>query len=99
MRAIQMTDYGDNDVIQLAEVPLPDPGSGEIRIDVRAAGLNPLDYKIRAGALKRVERYRLPLVLGSECSGVVSVVGRGVTRFALGDEVMVRLAKNRVGGF
>jgi alcohol dehydrogenase len=99
VRAIQMTGYGGNEVLQLAEVALPDPGDGEIRIDVRAAGVNPLDYKTRAGALRRIERYRLPVVLGNECSGVVSAIGRGVTRFAVGDEVMVRLAKDRIGAF
>jgi NADPH:quinone reductase-like Zn-dependent oxidoreductase len=78
---------------------LTDPGDGEIRIDVRAAGVNPLDCKTRAGVLKRIERHRMPVVLGNECSGVVSAIGCGVTRFAVGDEVMVRLAKNRIGGF
>ncbi len=99
MRAIQMTGYGGNDVIELAEIASPEPGDGEIRIDVRAAGVNPLDYKTRAGALKRIQRYRMPVVLGNECSGVVSALGRGVTRFAVGDSVMVRLAKDRIGSF
>jgi len=99
MRAIRMSEYGGNDVLELADIAAPEPGDDEIRIDVRAAGVNPLDYKIRAGALKRIQRYPMPLVLGSECSGVVSAVGRGVSRYAVGDEVMVRLAKSRMAGF
>jgi NADPH:quinone reductase-like Zn-dependent oxidoreductase len=70
-----------------------------VLIAVCAAGVNPLDAKIRAGQLKRVRRYAFPLVLGNEVSGVIAEVGAGVTGFAPGEDVYARLDKDRLGGF
>jgi NADPH:quinone reductase-like Zn-dependent oxidoreductase len=70
----------------LRDVPIPEPGPGEILVRVRAAGVNPLDWKIREGG-KTAADVRFPLVLGQDAAGVVENVGAGVTRFGTGDEV------------
>ena len=66
-------------------------------VRVRAAGLNPIDYKVRQGAMRMVYRLDLPLVAGSELAGVVEGVGAGVTRFAVGDRVFARVDKKKLG--
>jgi alcohol dehydrogenase len=66
---------------------------------VRAAGLNPVDYKIRQGMLKPVQRFALPAVMGSELAGVVEANGEGAVRFAAGDRVFARMPKDTMGAF
>ncbi|MER8256814.1 NADP-dependent oxidoreductase [Streptomyces albidoflavus] len=84
MRAIIQESYGGPEVLHETWVPRPEPGPGEILVAVRAAGVNPTDWKHRAQA-GFVDR--LPLVLGWDVSGVVEAVGYGVTLFAPGEEV------------
>ncbi|MGV9426156.1 NADP-dependent oxidoreductase [Streptomyces sp. NPDC003656] len=84
MRAISQDEYGTPEVLKETELPRPEPGPSEILVSVRAAGLNPTDWKHRA---HRVFLDRLPLVLGWDVSGVVEAVGYGVTLFKPGDEV------------
>jgi NADPH:quinone reductase-like Zn-dependent oxidoreductase len=84
MRAFAIDHSGDEG--HLRDLPTPEPGPGEILVRVRAAGVNPLDWKIRDGA-KIAAHLRFPLVLGQDAAGVVERVGNGVTRFAIGDEV------------
>ncbi|MDN5900357.1 MAG: NADP-dependent oxidoreductase [Brachybacterium sp.] len=79
-------DYGGPEGQQLIERDIPTPGSGEIAIEVRAAGVNPADWKRRGGAFGT--RGTLPAAMGLEASGVVTAVGEGVDAFALGDEVL-----------
>jgi alcohol dehydrogenase len=99
MRAFVLTRYGGPDVAELREVPTPAPEPGEVQIHVKAAGLNPVDFKTREGKLRFINRYTLPIVFGCELSGVVASVGEGVTRFRPGDEVFARVAKDRLGAF
>ncbi|MGW2210619.1 NADP-dependent oxidoreductase [Streptomyces sp. NPDC001781] len=84
MRAISQDEYGTPDVLKETQLPRPTPGLSEIVIAVRAAGLNPTDWKHRSESLFLD---RLPLVLGWDVSGVVEEVGYGVTLFKPGDEV------------
>ncbi|MEU0634789.1 NADP-dependent oxidoreductase [Streptomyces albidoflavus] len=84
MRAIIQESYGGPEVLHETRVPRPEPGPGEILVAVRAAGVNPTDWKHRAQA-GFVDR--LPLFLGWDVSGVVEAVGYGVTLFAPGEEV------------
>ncbi|MEY6566200.1 NADP-dependent oxidoreductase [Streptomyces sp. PGLac3x] len=84
MRAIIQESYGGPEVLHETRVPRPEPGPGEILVAVRAAGVNPTDWKHRAQA-GFVDR--LPLILGWDVSGVVEAVGYGVTLFAPGEEV------------
>ncbi|RSN31669.1 NADPH:quinone reductase [Amycolatopsis sp. WAC 04169] len=86
MRAITITQYGEPDVLRLDEAPLPEPGPGQVRVAVKAAGVNPIDWKIRSGAMAEVRPVDFPHILGLELAGVVDAVGEGAD-FAVGDEV------------
>jgi NADPH:quinone reductase-like Zn-dependent oxidoreductase len=83
------------------EVPAPKPGSRQLLVRVRAAGLNPVDFKTRMGdvRLRLVQPYRLPVVLGNELAGEVMACGDEVQRFRAGDRVFARVDKDRMGGF
>jgi NADPH:quinone reductase-like Zn-dependent oxidoreductase len=85
-RAVRFDRFGDPSVLYLAEVPLDEPAAGQVRVRMRAAGLNPVDYKIRSGA---APRYGVtpPASVGRELAGRVDAVGPGVERLAVGDEV------------
>jgi NADPH:quinone reductase-like Zn-dependent oxidoreductase len=93
-----LTRYGNAGAMQLREVPVPTAGAGEVLIRVRAAGLNPVDYKVRRGG-GRLFHLDLPLVAGSELSGVVEAVGAGATRFGIGDRVYARVDKQKLGAY
>jgi len=99
MQGYVLTRYGDASAMELRDVPEPTPGDGEVLVRVRAAGLNPIDYKVRQGAMRLVQRLDLPQVAGSELSGEVEAVGAGVTRFAVGDRVFARVDKKRLGAY
>ena len=99
MRAFVLTRYGGPDAMEFRDVAEPQPGPGEVRIRVAAAGLNPVDYKVRQGALRAINRLRLPVVAGSELAGTVDAVGPGPSRFAIGDRVYARVGKTRLGAF
>ena len=83
MKAIQIDRFGDSDVMHLADVPLGDPGPGEVRVRHHACGINFIDIYHRTGLYPNT----LPLVLGTEGAGVVEAVGDGVTHLAVGDRV------------
>lgn len=99
MQAYVMTRYGDASAMELRDVPEPAPSSGEVLIRVRAAGLNPVDFKIREGKMRLLKRLDLPMVAGSELSGAVEAIGDGVTRFAVGDRVFARVDKDKLGAY
>lgn len=79
-------DFGGPERQELIDAEIVDPGPGELAIEVRAAGVNPVDWKIRQGLLGK--HGPLPMPMGREASGVVTAVGQGVTGFAVGDEVL-----------
>jgi NADPH:quinone reductase-like Zn-dependent oxidoreductase len=89
------TGYGGPEAQQLIERPVPTPGPGELAIEVRAAGVNPADWKIREGQLGR--HWSLPAPMGREAAGVVTEVGDGVEDFAVGDEVLGLVAPGQGG--
>jgi alcohol dehydrogenase len=99
MRALLLSRYGGPECTALADVPLRSPRAGEILVRVHAAGLNPVDFKTRAGALKIIHSYPPPIVMGNELSGVVEAVGPGVTAFASNDRVFARVGKDIMGAF
>ncbi|MFZ0157890.1 MAG: NADP-dependent oxidoreductase, partial [Kineosporiaceae bacterium] len=86
-RAVVATGYGTPDVLDVVEIEQPRPGPGEVLIEVRAAGVNPIDHKLYSGAMG-ADPAALPLRLGFEVSGVVASLGEGVTGVAAGDEVI-----------
>ncbi|WP_277454297.1 NADP-dependent oxidoreductase [Janibacter sp. DB-40] len=95
-RQYLFTEYGGPEVEAMRERPAPEPGPGQLLIEVRAAGVNPVDVKIREGRLGR-ER-DLPAPMGREAAGIVTAVGPDVAGFAVGDEVLGLLARGE-GGF
>ncbi len=99
MKAYLLSSYGGPAKASLAEVAHPEPGPGELLVRVRAAGLNPVDFKTREGMLKVVQRYPLPIFMGNELAGVVEACGMGAGRFAPGDRVFARVGKERMGAF
>lgn len=99
MRAYVLERYGDPRNARLTSAPAPRPGPGEILVAVHAAGLNPVDYKIRSGKLRPITRFPLPIVLGNELAGTVAECGAAVQGFVVGDRVCARVAKERLGAF
>jgi NADPH2:quinone reductase len=88
MKAIQIQEIGGPEVLQLVDLPVPIPGAGQLLIHVAATGVNFIETYFREGRYKAA----LPLVLGSECSGIVEAVGEGVQGFAVGDPVATTAA-------
>ena len=95
MQAVIINDYGDNQVVRLESVALPQPRAGEVRIRIHAAGVNPIDWKIRDGAGRRMGM-TLPVHLGSEIAGTIDQLGADVGNFQVGDAVYGIVA---AGGF
>jgi NADPH:quinone reductase-like Zn-dependent oxidoreductase len=92
-----LTSYGPPQVLEWKQVAMPEPGAGEIRIRVRAAGVSPTDAKIRRGDLAEAFPLRGDGVLGFEAAGVVDALGPGANSVALGDAVAAFLP--RLGGY
>ncbi|MEJ2069201.1 MAG: NADP-dependent oxidoreductase [Syntrophobacterales bacterium] len=99
MRAVRFHSYGSPEVLVLEEVPRPQAGAGEALIRVHAAGVNPLDWKVRAGQVKDWLPHRLPLIPGWDVSGVVEAVGPEVSAVKIGDEVIGMLDFKRNGAY
>ena len=90
MRAVRFHEYGPPDVLVLDEVPRPEPGEGEVLIRVHAAGVNPVDWKFRAGYLRQFVPLELPSTPGLDVAGTVEAVGPGVEGLAPGQAVFGR---------
>jgi NADPH:quinone reductase-like Zn-dependent oxidoreductase len=99
MRAVRIHKYGGPEVLQYEDAPRPQPESGEVLIRVYAAGVNPVDWKIRAGLLKEVFPVSFPLIPGWDLSGVVEELGPDVTKFNKGDEVFAMPDPTRNGTY
>jgi NADPH:quinone reductase-like Zn-dependent oxidoreductase len=83
LKAVSFSQFGGPEVLQIVDLPDPQPGPGEVRIAVRAAGVNPSDWKKRQGLMDA----ELPQTLGYEAAGVVDELGAGVTDVTVGDRV------------
>jgi NADPH:quinone reductase-like Zn-dependent oxidoreductase len=88
MKAVRFGEYGAVDVLEVTDVPTPAPGPGQVLVQVKAAGINPGEAKIRAGLLHARWPATFPSGQGSDLAGVVAQTGPGVTGFAAGDEVI-----------
>jgi alcohol dehydrogenase len=99
MLAYVLRRYGRPEGSSLMQVSAPAVGPRDILVAVRAAGLNPVDFKTRQGMLRPISRLKLPLVLGNEFAGEVAAVGNEVKRFVVGDRVFARVEKDRLGAF
>ncbi|KQR34105.1 NADPH:quinone reductase [Rhizobium sp. Leaf155] len=86
MKTVLIREYGSNDVVEIIEVSRPEPAAGEVLVKVHAAGVNPIDWKIRGGAGERMGM-TLPIRLGSEVVGTIETCDAGVSQFQKGDAV------------
>jgi NADPH:quinone reductase-like Zn-dependent oxidoreductase len=93
MRAVVLHEYGGPDKLKYEVVPDPVAGRGEVLVRVAAASVNPIDYKLRSGEMKKYLPLELPAILGRDLSGIVRAVGAGVSGFAPGDKVMAIATK------
>lgn len=97
MKAIAYARYGGPETMAVLELPEPRPAARQVLVKVAAVGLNPVDAMQRAGTLKILHPYRFPKIAGNELSGVVTALGPGATRFAVGDRVVSRVGKTELG--
>jgi NADPH:quinone reductase-like Zn-dependent oxidoreductase len=88
MKKILYSRYGGPEELRIDEVARPDPETGQLRVQVKAASVNPMDWKIRRGEMKFLSGLRFPRGLGHDFAGVVEAVGRGSSKFKAGDEVV-----------
>lgn len=99
MTALRIHGFGGPEVLRRDELPVPEVGQGELVVRVRAAGVNPVDWKIREGMLKELHAHKLPHTLGWDASGTVAATGAGVAGFAVGDAVLVHSDIARDGAY
>ena len=99
MKAFIIDRYGRKNGIRAGDMPMPEPREDDVLIQIHAAGVNPVDSKIRDGEFKLILPYRLPLILGNDLAGVVVRVGSRARRFKPGDEVYARPQKDHIGTF
>jgi NADPH:quinone reductase-like Zn-dependent oxidoreductase len=99
MKAVCIYSYGGPDVLVYEDAPRPHPGDGEVLVRVHAAGINPVDWKIREGHFKEKLHHALPLVLGWDVSGRIEALGSGLTRLKAGDEIFSRPDISRDGAY
>lgn len=99
MQAILIHQYGDASVLAFEDAPRPSPGESEVLIRVFATSINPFDIAVRSGYMAGFLNSTLPLILGTDISGVVEQVGPGVTAFRPGDEVYARGGVTRDGAY
>ncbi len=99
MKAVRIHAYGGPELLHYEDVPRPQPKPDDLLIRVRAAAVNPVDWKIREGYLKGFLNHHLPLILGWDVAGEVVEVGPAATGFKVGDEVYSRPDIERDGGY
>ncbi len=99
MKAAVITGYGGNEVVEIRDMPRPEPGKGEVLIRVYGASINPVDWKIRNGMLRVLTGRKFPKILGSECAGEVVEIGDGVRRVKPGDRVIAHPGARRLGAY
>ncbi|HWP34170.1 MAG TPA: NADP-dependent oxidoreductase [Thermodesulfobacteriota bacterium] len=99
MKAVRIHEYGGPEVLRYEDAPRPEPGDGDVLVRVHAAGVNPVDWKVREGYLRKAVPHRLPLVLGWDLSGTVERLGPGASGFAPGEAVYARPDLARDGAY
>ncbi len=99
MKAIRIHQFGDPVVLQYEDVPVPEINDDQILIKVQAAGINPVDWKIRSGQRKQYVDRPFPLILGWDAAGIVEKKGKGATGFEKGDQVYACTNVSRNGTY
>lgn len=98
MQAVRVHAFGGPDVLKLEDAPRPEPGARDLLVRVSAAGVNPIDWKVRSGKVP-FPKEALPFTLGFDVAGVVEAVGAEVEAFKPGDEVFAYMSIQRGGGY
>jgi NADPH:quinone reductase-like Zn-dependent oxidoreductase len=88
MKAVQLYGYGDVDQLRYEDVPDPKPGPGEVLVKVLSTSVNPIDFKLRSGAMKERRPLQFPFILGRDVAGEVTELGPGVENLKVGDAVL-----------
>jgi NADPH:quinone reductase-like Zn-dependent oxidoreductase len=99
MRAAVIHGYGGPDRFEIRDMEAPTPGPGQLLVRVRAASVNPLDWKVRKGGLRLIRPARFPLILGFDVAGEVEAIGAEVSHFAPGDPVHAFVDNPHGGGY
>jgi NADPH:quinone reductase-like Zn-dependent oxidoreductase len=99
MKAVRIHKYGGPEVLRCEDAPRSQPQAGEVVVRVHAAGVNPIDWKVREGYMKDFWPHKFPLILGWDVSGTVEEVGPGVSRFKIGDKVYSLADPTRNGAY
>jgi alcohol dehydrogenase len=97
MRAAFISKYGPDEKLVFGDVDIPALGDADVLVEIFAASLNPVDFKIRDGKMRFLRPYSFPFILGHDLAGVVSAVGSKVSRFKKGDKVYSRPRNGRTG--
>ncbi|MGN4425052.1 NADP-dependent oxidoreductase [Bacillus cereus group sp. MYBK30-1] len=98
MKAMIIDKYGKVPM-RMTEMPTPEINEYEVLAEIHAASINPIDFKIRDGKVKMLLKYKMPLTLGNDFSGVIVKVGAKVNHFKVGDEIYARPRKDKIGTF
>ena len=99
MKAVIINEFGGLDKLQLTEVDTPKPTADQVLVKVFACAINPVDYKLREGALQEIVQFEFPRILGGDISGVITELGKDVTDFKVGDEVFFSAHLEQNGGY
>jgi NADPH:quinone reductase-like Zn-dependent oxidoreductase len=99
MKAVVILKYGSPARLEYTDVARPTPGDGELLVRVHAAGVNPIDDKVRAGLLSEFMHYSMPLIVGWDVAGVVESTGKNVTRFKSGDAIFAYMNLKLPGAY
>lgn len=91
MRAVRIAKYGGPEVLEMVQVPAPQPKDDEVVVEVAATSVNPVDWLVRDGKAKSFVRVDFPVILGCDLAGKVVLVGANAKRFAVGDEVFAMM--------
>lgn len=99
MKAVRIHTYGNSDVLTYENAPCPVPGEGDLLVRVHATSINPFDIAVRSGFMANYFNHNLPLILGTDISGVVEALGPATNSFSPGDEVYTRAGVYRDGTY
>jgi len=99
MKAVRVHEYGGPEVLKYEDAPRPQADTDEVLIRVHASSVNPVDWKVRAGYMQQMIKYRLPMIPGWDVSGVVEAAGSGATRLKAGDVVYCLADLSREGAY
>jgi len=99
MKRVQFDRYGGAEAMRMGQCEVPQPMRGQVRVGVKAAAINPLDWKQRQGAMKLFMSRRFPKGMGSDFSGIVDAIGEDVSEFKVGDEVLGTMDAKNPGAF